>query len=178
MPIRKANIGYITNTSIWLNYNHLTKPIVNILENAMFSLLLFMLFGFILRVKTCIGCPDSSDNTWQRLPKYPGGSQQCSLLGLDNNMQWGLDRREIFHFSMISNRWKSLKTRLSARSELSCRWLNLHTCKDTWRLIFGCWSRHRCPNPTPPPGITTNSLLGSRPSAVDTQPIHVRAGHM
>ena len=52
-----------------------------------------------------------------------------------------------FIFSMISNRWKSLKTRLSARSELSCRWLNLHTCKDTWRLIFGCWSRHRCPNP-------------------------------
>ena len=42
MPIRKANIEYITNTSSWLNYNHLTKPIVNILENAMFSLLLFM----------------------------------------------------------------------------------------------------------------------------------------
>ena len=92
------------------------------------------------------------------------------------DMQWGFGHGENFHFSMISNRWKSLKTRLSARSELSCRWLNLHTCKDTWRLIFGGWSRHRCPNPPlHPPGITTNSLLGSPPSAVDTQPIHVGA---
>ena len=30
MPIKKANIGYVTNTSIRLNYEHLTKPTVNI----------------------------------------------------------------------------------------------------------------------------------------------------
>ena len=42
---------------------------------------------------------------------------------------------------------------------------------DFWWLI----STQMPQPPTPPPGITTNSLLGSPPSAVDTQPIHVGA---
>ena len=42
---------------------------------------------------------------------------------------------------------------------------------DFWLLI----STQMPQPPSPPPGITTNSLLGSRSSAVDTQPIQVGA---
>ena len=163
MPIRKANVGYLTNSSIWLNYNHLTKPIVNIFGKCNVLIIVIYVIRVHLEGKSMHWLPWFKWHlpSWQRLPKYPSGSQQCTLLGLDNDMQWGLGRRENFHFLNEKQPLKVTENQIICKigafvQVVEFTHMQRYLAVDFWWLI----STQMPQPPTPPPGITTNSLLG------------------